>query len=128
MLGITLQQLEIFLTVVHCQSMSHAAKELFLSQPAVSNWISKLEDALGTKLFIRTHKGIILTPEGVRLYAELDPVYQRFRVSLEQVLRNNMKNEKKGLNIECFHEPAIMETMRSITSLFKERFLETSIL
>ena len=46
MLGITLQQLEIFLTVVHCQSMSHAAKELFLSQPAVSNWISKLEDAL----------------------------------------------------------------------------------
>ncbi len=127
MLGITLRQLEIFLTVVHCQSMSHAAKELFLSQPAVSNWISKLEDALGTKLFIRTHKGIILTPEGVRLYAELDPVYQRFRVSLEQVLRNNMKNEKKGLNIECFHEPAIMETMRSITSLFKERFLELKV-
>ncbi|NLM46001.1 MAG: LysR family transcriptional regulator [Firmicutes bacterium] len=127
MFGITLQQLEIFLAVVHCQSMSHAARELYLSQPAVSTWIQKLEDTLGTKLFIRSHKGIILTPEGLRLYAELDPIYQRFRVSLEQVLRNNMKGKKDSLNIGCFHEPAIMELMRRTTSLFQEQYPETSV-
>ncbi|HHX74868.1 MAG TPA: LysR family transcriptional regulator [Firmicutes bacterium] len=127
MYGITLQQLEIFLTVVHCQSMSHAARELYLSQPAVSNWIQKLEDTLGTKLFIRSHKGILLTPEGLRLYAELDPVYQRFRISLEHVLRNNIKGKKNSLNIGCLHEPAIMEMMRRTTSFFQEQYPELTV-
>jgi len=125
--GITLQQIEIFLTVVHCQSISDASRQLFLSQPAVSKYIKKLEDTLGTKLFIRNHKGIVLTPEGLRLYAELDPVYQRFRISLEKVIRSNMIDNKNILNIGCFHDPATMEIMRNTTTLFKEQYPETSV-
>jgi hypothetical protein len=44
----------------------------------------------------------------------LDPVCQRFRISLEQVLRNNMKGKKNSLNRGCFHEAAIMEMLVSV--------------
>ena len=50
------------------QSFTEAAKELNVSQPAVSKAIHLLEDHLGTKLFYRHHRAIELTAEGSRFY------------------------------------------------------------
>ncbi len=58
----------IFYTVVQAKSFSGAAKLLYISQPAVSQSVRQLEDALGTRLFIRSSRGITLTPEGEILY------------------------------------------------------------
>ena len=52
--------------------MSAAAKELFISQPAVSMAVKQLEERLGSPLFVRTTKGVLLTPEGKILYTYLD--------------------------------------------------------
>ena len=49
-------------------SITAAAKKLYVSQPAVSAGIARLEDYLGTALFFRTNKGITLTAEGRLLY------------------------------------------------------------
>lgn len=57
-----------FLKVATSGSISNAARQLFVTQPAVSSGIMQLENALNVKLFFRTSRGITLTPEGKLLY------------------------------------------------------------
>ena len=52
-MNITLRQLEVFVAVARCGSVSHAASELFLSQPAASMALAELEKLLGDKFFDR---------------------------------------------------------------------------
>lgn len=58
----------IFLVVSKSKSFSKAAEQLYMTQPAVSQAIAKLEMELGTSLFYRTPKGITLTNEGKVLH------------------------------------------------------------
>jgi LysR family transcriptional regulator, cyn operon transcriptional activator len=59
---------KIFNTVAASGNISHAAKELYISQPAISKSITKLEENLGITLFNRTSRGVHLTEEGTLLY------------------------------------------------------------
>ncbi len=70
--NIPLELYKIFCTVVKTGNMSAAAKELYISQPAVSMSIRQLEERLGAPLLIRTTKGVRTTPEGAVLYEYLD--------------------------------------------------------
>ncbi len=54
----------VFCVVAKRKSFSKAAKELFMTQPAVSQAIMQLESELDTRLFTRTPKGVTLTNEG----------------------------------------------------------------
>ena len=53
------------LTAAECKSISRAAEILYISQPALSRYISKLERELGLALFERSGEGIRLTDAGV---------------------------------------------------------------
>lgn len=59
-----IQDLEYFMKVVEIGNMTEAAKELFISQPSLSNAISNLEKEMAITLFFRSNKGTILTTEG----------------------------------------------------------------
>jgi DNA-binding transcriptional LysR family regulator len=59
-----LRQLEIFERVAVLKSITRAAEDLFLTQPAVSRSISSLERELGTRLFDRLPRRVELTPSG----------------------------------------------------------------
>jgi len=63
-----LTKYKIFFAVAECQNISKAAAKLYLSQPAVSITIRKLEESLNTTLFIRQPKGVSLTENGRLLY------------------------------------------------------------
>lgn len=58
------RQLESFVTIAKMKNFSQAAEKLFLTQPALSNHISKLENELGVTLFERNNKKTELTPAG----------------------------------------------------------------
>jgi len=60
----TVHQLSVFCTVAHHLSYTRAADTLYLSQPAVTQQVRTLEETLGTRLFARSGRGIILTPAG----------------------------------------------------------------
>lgn len=68
----SLSYYEIFHTVARHGSISKAAEELYISQPAVSKSIKKLEDNLSVPLFIRTSRGVRLTEEGKLLFDHVD--------------------------------------------------------
>ena len=67
-MNINFELYKVFHEVATAKSISKAAENLLISQPAVTQSIKTLEDQLGGKLFIRTPKGVILTNEGEELY------------------------------------------------------------
>lgn len=83
-----LAKYKIFLSVAECKSISKAATQLYISQPAVSITIKKLEKSLNTTLFIRKPKGVTLTENGKTLY---DSVKQAFNLlsDTEQILKSS---------------------------------------
>lgn len=66
----------IFYVTAQSANISTAAKRLYISQPAVSKSISRLEESLDTLLFIRSSRGVKLTPEGALLFQELQSAFQ----------------------------------------------------
>lgn len=59
---------KIFIEVAKCKSFSKASKNLYITQPAVSQAIMQLEEQLNVRLFTRTARGVGLTREGEMLY------------------------------------------------------------
>lgn len=64
---VNLELYRVFYTVAKCGSLTKAAQELFISQPAVSQSIKQLETQLGIALFNRTHRGMELSAAGGKL-------------------------------------------------------------
>jgi len=77
--------LEYFLRVSELGSISKAAHELHLSQPALSRHISLLEHELGTSLFNRTSSGVTPTEAGVLLANRVRPILRQLYVLKEEV-------------------------------------------
>lgn len=84
----------IFYHVATNGSISKAAEELLISQPAVTWQIKSLEDQLGLTLFIRTKKGVILTDEGKILFDYVKKGIESF-TNGENAL-TNLKNLEYG--------------------------------
>lgn len=77
----------IFYTTALKGNISNAAKSLYISQPAVSKAISKLEQNLGVVLFTRSPKGVALTYEGELLFDKIKLAFDSIELGEEQVRR-----------------------------------------
>ena len=80
-------QLETFLRVADAGSFNKAAEELFITPPAVIKQITSLESGLGFPLFVRSHRGLALTPEGKSLYRDAQYVIQYCRDAIIRAKR-----------------------------------------
>lgn len=83
--NVNLNSLKIFLEVASSKSFLDASNKLFISQPAISKSMSKLEEELDTQLFYRANKGVSLTPSGEILYEYLQKINDLF-LSCQRVL------------------------------------------
>lgn len=91
----TLRHMKIFLTVCKENSISLAAKKLFISQPAVSNAIKELETYYNTPLFDRISKKIYITEAGKKVYE-----YAIHITSLFDELENSINNNSTSGQIK----------------------------
>lgn len=74
---VNLDLYQVFYTVAKCGSLTKAAEELYISQPAVSRSIKQLETQLGVSLFTRTHRGMQLSSQGGQIiYKEVEHALQ----------------------------------------------------
>lgn len=78
----------IFYEAAKCGNISGAAKVLFISQPAVSKAIQKLEESLGVPLLLRSSRGVRLTEGGELLFSQLDTAFRAISAGEEQLRRN----------------------------------------
>lgn len=81
-----LSQYRIFHAVARTGNISRAARELYISQPAISKAISKLEESLRTTLFTRNSRGVQLTEEGQILFEHTRAAFEELTEG-EQELR-----------------------------------------
>lgn len=79
----TIKQLHYFIAVADTKSFTHAARNYYIAQTAMSQQISALEKELGFLLFHRTNRMVELTDAGKVLYQEIRPLALR----LEEALR-----------------------------------------
>ena len=67
-MNIDMEYYKFFCMVAECNNFSKAAEKLYISQPAITQTIKKLEKQLECKLFYRKSNGVCLTKEGEHLY------------------------------------------------------------
>ena len=77
----------IFYTVAKCRNISGAARELFISQPAISKAIARLEQNLGSTLFLRSSRGVKLTEAGELLYSQVERAFLAIAQGEKQLLQ-----------------------------------------
>ena len=83
-----LSSYRIFYTVANSGNISKAAKELYISQPAISKSIQKLEESVGCKLFSRSSRGVVLTEEGRLLYSHVSEAFETLTLGEEKLRRS----------------------------------------
>ncbi len=113
-----LRQLRIFLKICDTESFTQAAHQLYMTQPAVSHAIGELEQEIGTSLFERTSKKVILTPSGRLLRkkaAYLISVYDELEKELVHL--DTHAPIRLGSSITIAHE-----TLMNRLMLMKERY------
>lgn len=88
----------IFYIVAECGNISAAAKKLYISQPAVSKSITKLEEEFPAPLFVRSSKGVQLTEIGEILYKQLDYAFQSIKQG-EEAIKNYAESGAGSLSI-----------------------------
>lgn len=105
---VSLRQIEMFLAVARCGSMTGAAKELFVSQTAVTKQMQLLEEGLGVVLFVRG-RYIALTEDGRFFRQEAEAVWDRY-----VLMRQNMESWRDGtagtleVGIMTYIDPALV--------------------
>lgn len=121
----TIQQIRYFLTVANNRSFSLAAEALFVTQPAVSKWILRLEKDMGVTLFDRTPEGIELTAVGKYLYDEWERIILQLDRSVQTAL--NWGDGKKSLRVLCLDLPAAKNCLLDMLALYKAKYPEVTI-
>ena len=86
---LTLRQMEIFLNVVKSGHLTNVAKDMKLSQSAISMSIKELENILGRPIFDRINKKLILNEIGRAFHKEIVPVFKKIS-DIEYEFQNSL--------------------------------------
>ena len=111
----TLQQLKYALTIADCGSMNEAAKQLFISQPSLSETMKELETEIGLDIFLRSNRGIVMTPEGEEFLGYARQVTEQFGLLQSKYIDKKVK-EKFSVSTQhyTFAVKAFVETVKQI--------------
>ena len=83
-----LSSYRIFYAVANAGNISKASKELYISQPAISKSIQKLEESVGVRLFDRSSRGVTLTSEGELLYSHVKSAFETLSLGEDKLRRS----------------------------------------
>jgi DNA-binding transcriptional LysR family regulator len=93
--NLTIRQLRVFAAVARQLSFTRAARELHLTQPAVSQQIKLLEQEVGLPLFEQVGRKVYLAPAGIELRRHADQLFELLRTAGESLAA--MRGLKRGI-------------------------------
>ena len=117
---ITYDYYRIFYYVAKYKSFSKAASALNSNQPNITKFMNNLEGQLQCKLFVRSNRGITLTPEGEKLYAHVSVAYTHLRQA-ERELADDESMQSGVVNISSC-ENASKLVLMPVLAAFHERY------
>ena len=110
-----IQQLPYIIKIVETGSMNEAAKQLFITQPSLSNAVRDLEREMGIEIFIRNPKGITLTKDGVEFLS-----YARQVVEQTALLEERYKSQGHTRELFSVSAQHYAFVVNAFVSLLKE--------
>lgn len=110
-----IQQLHYIIKIVETGSMNEAAKQLFITQPSLSNAVRDLEREMGIEIFIRNPKGITLTKDGVEFLS-----YARQVVEQAALLEERYKSQGHTRELFSVSAQHYAFVVNAFVSLLKE--------
>lgn len=118
-MNISLRNLKMINTIVKEGSITKASEKLFLSQPALSHQLKKMEEEIGLKVFNRLNKKLLLTEAGEILYKTSEKLLISFSL-LNAKLDELKKGEKKEIRLttECY---TCYHWLPNVVQKFKKR-------
>lgn len=78
----------VFYYAAKFKNLTQAAQALASSQPNVSRTVRLLESQLGCRLFVRSNRGLTLTPEGERLYAHVKAAVEQIGLAEDEIAKS----------------------------------------
>lgn len=111
----TLQQLNYVLTVASAGTISKAARELYITQPSLTNAIKELEEEMGITIFHRTNKGVILSGEGEEFLG-----YARQVAEQVSLMEEKYKGLHRGRQNFCVSTQHYSFAVEAFVDLLKE--------
>src|SRR5688572_4214579 len=118
-------QLRLFVDLVREQSFTKVAERNFVTQPAVSLSIQKLEDELGTKLLERTTRKVLVTEEGRILYDYARDILAKAQEA-KTVLLERQDKVLGSIRLATVHSVGLYELPASLKE-FIRRYPEVNI-
>ena len=104
-----LREIEYLLTIYETGSIRGAAERLMIAQPSLSQFLSQYESELGTKLFLRTSRGVVPTPAGEIFLADAQKIRNIYHSSMEQMHDiSKMKTGTVRLGISTFRAQSLL--------------------
>ena len=98
----TLQQALYALTIEECGSMSKASEKLYIVQPTLTSAIQELENEMGISIFLRTHKGVIPTPEGTEFLNDIRNLYRHYTMLVQKYEGEGNYRRKFGVSTQHY--------------------------
>lgn len=98
----TLQQLRYAVMVSDCKSMNKAAEKLFITQPSLSGTIKDLEKEINVNLFIRSNRGIIITPEGEEFLGYARQMLEHYKLIEDRFVNNSISKKKFSVSMQHY--------------------------
>ena len=98
----TLQQILYAITIEECGSMNKAAEKLFIVQPTLTNAIRELENEVGIMIFHRSHKGVVVTPEGREFLNDMRNFYRHYTMVREKYEGEGTYKRKFGVSTQHY--------------------------
>lgn len=113
-----LEYFKVFYYTAKLGSVTKAANELAISQPAVSQSLKQLEKSLGVELFQRAARGVSLTGEGQQLFQYVEKGYEQIELGVEKI------RQMQNLELGEVHIGASDMTLRFYLLPYLEKFHE----
>ncbi len=124
---VNLELYKVFYTVAKCGSLTKAAEELYISQPAVSQAIKQLETQLGGQLFNRTHKGMELTETGGKqIFDTVEKALKLFDEAEKKYLE--LKDTATGVIRICASDTVSTHFLLPYIKRYHEKYPEVNII
>ena len=98
----TLQQVLYALTIQECGSMNKAAEKLYIVQPTLTSAIQELENEVGITIFMRTNKGVIVTPEGAEFLEDIRGFYRQYDIVMQKYSGEGNYKRKFGVSTQHY--------------------------
>jgi LysR family transcriptional regulator for metE and metH len=99
---IEIRHFQLIRAIAESGSMTRASQTLFLTQPSLSHQLKEIETRLGSKLFLRVNKSMVLTPNGKKILAAGEEILPKVTALEKEISADNGVTRMLRVTTQCY--------------------------